>query len=833
MKTFRRGIGFGLRALLRDFRAGELAVLSAALIIAVASVTAIGFLTDRIGQAVALQAAEVLAADLRLSSPQPLDPARLAQARKRGLSTATLLSFPSVVFSGEDSVLAAINAVSDGYPLRGEVRIAPGLLADPHVAAGVPPRGELWLDTAVLARLGIDVGAQVELGAAMFRVSAVLTYRPDQTPGFASLAPALIMNIDDIPDTGLLGEGSRVSHAQLFAGTRNEIASFAVDIEPQLPASVRLLDRGDAGRELTDAISRAGRFLALASLVSLLLAAVAIAMSARRYAERRLDTAALMKSLGAPQRFVVTSSLTQIIVIGMVASLLGTVLGLAAERALSVLLAGLLRNDLPVPSLKPLALGFGTALILLAGFALPSVLRLSTTPPLRVLRRDLSPPPPGALMTYGAAMAALGLLIYWSVRDIKLVLIIVGGTVLTGAVLFLVGRLLIVVLARGRSRVGVAWRYGLANIARRGSDSAVQVVAFGLGLMVLLVLTLVRNDLLAGWRATLDTQAPNHFLINIQPDERDSVRDTLVAEGLPAPEFVPLVRARMTRVGNDTVGERNYRSDRGRRLAGRGANLTYAEKLSASNRILAGEWWPRDYNGPPLVSVEIDAAREMSIGIGDLLTFDIAGMELAATLSSLREVKWDSFQPNFFMVFSPNALQDYPKTFIASLRVPDDKRGALLKLVRAHPSVSVIDIEAVLDQVRQVIDKAALAVQSVFLFTLAAGLVVLFAAVQSTLNERRYESALLRTFGARRSTVFAGLAAEFVALGLAAGIFAAFGASVVGGLAARQLFDLNYQLDPMLWLFGTLTGVVVVGISGVLAARGAVNTPPIRTLRAG
>ncbi len=826
-----RAIRFGLRALVRDARAGELAVLGAALIIAVASVTAIGFLTDRIGQAVALQAAEVLAADLRLSSPRVLDDERLAEARRRGLATATTLTFPSVVFVGDDNVLAAIRAVSDGYPLRGRMRVADRLLGEPVVADGIPGPGEAWLDTTLLARLGIDTGVEIELGASRFRVTRVLTYRPDQTPGFSGLAPTLVMNIADIAATGLIGEGSRVRHAQLFAGRRDAIARFAADIGPALPGSVRMEDRGDAGRELNDAIARAGRFLALASLVSLLLAAVAIAMSARRYAERRLDTAALMKSLGAPQRFVVASALTQVFVIGVVASVIGTALGYAAERLLSVILAGLLRAELPAPSPEPLALGFGTAIILLAGFALPSVLRLSGTPPLRVLRRDLAPPPPGALMTYGAAVLALGLLVYWSVRDIRLLTIIVGGTALTGGVLFLAGRALVALLARGRGRVGVAWRYGLANIARRGSDSAIQVVAFGLGLMVLLILTLVRNDLLAGWRATLDEAAPNHFLINIQPDEREGVQTTLADAGLPPPAFVPLVRARMTQIGGVEVGERRFRSERGRRLAGRGANLTYSETLSPTNRLVEGAWWPAAYEGPPLVSVEIDAAREMGLGIGDQLTFDIAGETMTAAVSSLREVKWDSFQPNFFMVFSPNALRDYPRTFITSLKVPERQRTALLQLVRAYPSVSVIDIEAVLDQVRQVIDKAVLAVQSVFAFTLAAGLVVLFAAVQSTLDERRYESALLRTFGARRRTVFAGLAAEFAALGLAAGVFAALGASVVGGVAARQLFDLDYRPDPQLWLLGIVTGVLVVGLSGVLAAGGAVSTPPVRTLR--
>ncbi|NNF17187.1 MAG: FtsX-like permease family protein [Gammaproteobacteria bacterium] len=824
-------VAFGLRALWRDARAGELAALGAALAIAVATVTAIGFLTDRIGQAVALQAAEVLAADIRLSSPDALDTARLDAATEAGLKSATTLSFPSVVFAGDESVLASVHAVSTGYPLRGEIRVATSLLAEPAVVQTIPVPGEVWLDTALLARLGADVGATIELGAATFTVTNVLIYRPDQSPGFTGLAPSLIMNLADIPGTGLVGTGSRVRHGQLYAGTRDAVRQFAKQIKPTLEKSTRFEDRGDAGQQLNSAISRASRFLALASLVSLLLAAVAVAMSARRYAERHLDTAALMKSIGATQRFVIVSALTQLLVIGMIASSLGALLGYGAERILSVILAGLLRGDLPSPSMAPLIPGFGTAIILLTGFALPAVLRLGHTPPLRVLRRDLAPPPPGMILTYGAALIAIGALVYWSVRDLKLLAVILGGTTLTGGLLYLVGRLLIVWLARRRGRVGVAWRYGLANIARRGSHSAIQVVAFGLSIMVLLVLTLVRNDLLLGWRATLDDNAPNHFLINIQSDELAGVAQVLSTSGLGDPDFVPLVRARMTHINDVAVDERSYPTPRGRRLASRGANLTYADRLSATNNLVAGFWWTTDYTGPALVSVEIEAAEEMGLELGDRLKFILAGEELDAKVSSFRTVKWDSFEPNFFMVFSPAALAEYPRTFITSLKIPDGKRAELLRFVREYPSVSVIDIEAVLEQVRRVIDKAALAVQSVFAFTFLAGLIVLIAAVQTTLDERRYESALLRAFGARRRTVLAGIAAEFAALGLAAGVFAALGASVVGGLAAKQLFDLNYTPDPWLWLTGTVAGVLVVGVSGVVAARSAVNTPPVRTLR--
>jgi len=359
----------------------------------------------------------------------------------------------------------------------------------------------------------------------------------------------------------------------------------------------------------------------------------------------------------------------------------------------------------------------------------------------------------------------------------------------------------------------------------------VQVVAFGLGLMVLLLLTLVRNDLLSGWRATLDEDAPNHFLINIQPDDRASVADILRGAGIEQPEFVPLVRARLTAIDGTPIGEITFEDERGRGMSEREQNLSFTGDLSASNRVVAGSWWPPGYDGPPLVSMEADAAEELGVGLGDELSYLVAGEPLSAEVASIREIQWDSFEPNFFMVLSPGALEGYPKTYISSFYIDPDNKGVLLELVRSHPSISVIDIQALIAQVRGVIDKAALAVQYVFLFTLLAGLVVLFAAVQATLDERRYESALLRTFGAKRRTVMAGLASEFLALGLLAGVFAAAGATVLGMLAAKRLFDLDYTVDPVLWAAGMVAGMLLVGISGTLAARSAVNAPPVNTLR--
>jgi len=442
------------------------------------------------------------------------------------------------------------------------------------------------------------------------------------------------------------------------------------------------------------------------------------------------------------------------------------------------------------------------------------------------------PPAPSRLLVAGLSLAAVAALLYRSVGDATMLGILLAGIVLIAAVLYFAGRGLVALMGRYRSGVGVAWRYGLANVARRGRASAVQVVAFGLGLTVLLLLTIVRTDLLEGWRATLEEDAPNHFMINIQPRERDSVASIFADAGIEPPEFVPLVRARMTAINGEPAREYRTPTRDGSWFVSREANLTYSARLSSSNEVLAGEWWPEDYTGPPLASIEEDVAMETGLGLGDRLTYEVAGQEVEMTIASIRKVNWDSFQPNFFLVLSPGALDGVPTTYIASLHIDQDKKSVLVPLVRTHPSISVIDIDAILQQVRGIIEKATLAVQAVFIFTLAAGIAVLFAAVQSTIDERRFESAMLRALGARKATVFAGVMAEFAALGIAAGVLAAAGASVIAAVLATRLFDLPYEFNPLLWLTGLAAGIAVVCTSGFLAARGAINAAPVDVLRA-
>lgn len=828
-----RSLRFAVLALLRDWRSGELAVLVAALLVAVSALTGVGFFTDRIAQAVARQAAEVIAADLRLQGSQAPDAAYADAARDRGVATARTVSFPSVVFRGDTSSLTAIRAVGKGYPLRGVLRIADGPFETARETTALPGRGETWLDARLLARLGASVGDEVRIGAAAFRVTQVLDYRPDQGSAFVDLASTLLMNIDDLPATQLLQPGSRATHALLFAGEPGAIRAFKPWLESRKKPGERLVDVAEASPQIQSATERAGRFLNLSALITVLLAAVAVAMSARRYARRHLDNVALMKCMGASQSFVLQVSVLQLVALALLATAAGSALGWVAQEGLAWLLRDLVRGNLPAPTLAPVVLGLVTSLAILVGFALPPLLQLKRVPPARVLRRNLEPPALRYWVSYGLAIAALLGMLYWLVRDARLVSFVGLGVALTLALLSAAGWLLVKGVARLRGGVGVAWRYGLANVARRGAESIAQVIAFGLGLMVLLLLALVRNDLVEEWQASLPTDTPNHFLINIREQERAPLVDFLAARGVAEPALLPMIRARLTAVNGRPVRELKLAGDRGRGFAEREQNLTWSRELQPDNELVSGRWWTAADAGRRLVSVSTEYQQELGLAVGDRLSFDVAGEPLEAEVASVRKVQWDSFRPNFFLVFSPGTLDGMVGTYLTAVKLDGDQRRMLADLVRQFPSVSVFDVEAILRQVREVMDRASLAVQYVFLFTLLAGVTVLLAAVQSTRDERFYESAMLRTLGASRRTVLAGVAAEFTTLGLLAGLLAAAGATAGGYFIATELFSLGYRPDAWVWIAGLGGGALLVGGAGTLAARGVVNQPPAASLRQG
>ena len=818
------------RLLARDWKSGELTVLGIALIIAVASLTAVAFLTDRVGQAVELRAAESLAADLRLGSSQPLPARYIELAEQTGLQTASMITMPSVVFEDDHSTLSAIRAVTSAYPLRGSLKTSAQLLKTSAETDEIPARGEAWATTRLLARLGADTGSTITVGKASFEVTRVLDYRPDQGWQFVDLAPTLLINMEDLEATALIQPGSRVSYRMLFAGPRNLISSFKPELEALLAASERLSDIEDTNPQIRSAMDRAGRFLNLASLISVLLASIAVAMAARRYAIRHRDRIALLKCLGSQQAFILKLNLLQLVMLTFIGAAVGIVLGYLSQEALAWIARDLIAQDLPAPGASPILLGLVTALFILCGFALPDLVQMGRTPVLRVLRHDVEPPPIRYGLSYIAGIVAVLALLQWIVHDMGLVLGIAAGAVGTFAVLGLAGWLLVRLTRRFRGVAGVAWRYGLANLNRRGRESIVQVVAFGLGLMVLMLLTLVRNDLMDTWRNSLPEDAPNQFMINIQPHEVPQMQNFLAEQNIQVPRFVPLVRARMTAINGEDVNQITFEDPQGERWAKRESNLSFSDEIQDGNKLVEGVWWEPGTDKPE-ISVEVDFGRELGVKMGDEVSFDIAGEPVSAIVTSFRTVEWDTFKPNFFMVFSAAALEGYPASYITALYASEEDDRKIIELMRQFPSVTVIDLDASLQQVRDVMDNASMAVQAVFLFTLFAGLAVLWAAVQSSLDERSFESAILRTLGASRRRVLSGVTVEFVAIGLLAGLLASTGASLAAWHLAVNVYELQYHFSPVVWLTGPVLGMVFVGFSGLLATWKVVTHSPVSVLR--
>ena len=826
-----RALAIALRTLVREWRSGELGVLVLAITVAVAALTGVGFLVDRISAAVDNQAGEVLAADLRLESARAFDSKASAEAAKRGIRIARSTGMLSVVFNGDLSQLTALRAVSPEYPLRGKVQLSDQPFGAPVPVSGNPGRGEVWPDSRLSAALGASIGSELSIGASKFRVARIMISRPDQGATFVDLAPSLLMNEADIAATQLIQPGSRLTRALLFAGGRADIDSFRDWLKANKDESARLLDVDETAPQIKTAIDRAGRFLSLASLVAVLLCSIAVAMAARRYVHRHLDSVALMKTLGATRAFTLTVSLTQLVLVGLLAAVLGSVLGFGAQAWLVVALADLLKGDLPPPSLAPLGIGLLTAVAVLGGFALPPLLQLSRTPALRVLRRDVGPPPPLVILAFGPAVLAIVFLVYWVLRDVSIFLGFVGGLAVFVLVVATAGWLLVKLTTRFRGGVGVSWRYGVANLGRRRTESVVQLTAFAHGIMMLLLLVVVRNDLLNDWRRSLPADTPNFFFINIPPDEHQAFAKFLAERGAQRTRALPMVRARMTHINGQSIDELKFATPRAREFATRDQNITWAEQLGRDNEITAGRWFTPEDAGKPLVSVSTEYAQELNLKLGDTLQFDVAGETQTAKVSSVRRVKWDSFQPNFFLMFAPGLLEGAQGTWMTAAHLDASNPKTVGDLVRRFPSVSVFNVDDLLGQVRSVIDKALAAVQSVFLFTLMAGLVVLVAAVQASREERRFESAILRTLGANRSTVLNGLLAEFAALGILSGALAAAGASIAGAFIAKRVLQIPYSPDPWVWLYGLAGGGLLVCFAGWLVTRSVVDQPPVLTLR--
>lgn len=818
------------RRWLRELRAGDFTVMLSALTVSVAAVAAVSFLTERIGAAVRQQAAEVLAADLAVAAPVRPDPGRLERARAALLQSAETWSFATVAVAGDMTALSSVVAVSGDYPLRGEVRTSAEPFGTDTAANGIPPSGEAWVDAALLAQLDIGVGADMRIGSRDLRVTRVLRYRPDPGTGFQQLGPTVLANLADVPAMDVVRPGSRVSYRQLFAGEKNQVLEFRRSEEGSLRSDERIQNLEETSQTMASAVDRAGSFLSLAALVSVILSAVATVLAARSYTRRRLVTAALEKCLGATQGQVFRRSLVPVLIVSALGVGVGSAAGYAAHLGLSAYAREVINLSLPPAGLRGLLPGAAIAIAVTGACVIPWLSSLAKTSPLRVLRQDLPMQGPGPLLRQGAPVAAILVIVALLAGDAELALWMSLGLTLTAAAGMVLGWLLVRALSATRGAGGAAWRHGLASIRRGGGESVAQVAGFGLGLMAVLLLGLMRTDLLDEWRRSMPEDAPNYFFINIAPEEWPGMRD-LLGERVPnLSEALPFLRARLTHINDIPAGDWPLPYPEGRRFIERASNVSWSAGIPSGDRVVRGEWWDQAQAGPPELSAETQTAARLGVSLRDRLTFDVGGVSLTAELSNLRSVDWDTFDPNFQLVLSPHAA-DLPHTMIASAHIPREEAGVLMSLLRRYPGVTIIDLDSIIGQARRILDRAGLAVQFVFGFSLLAAVVVVLAAVRSNRRERSVETAVLRTLGGRRGIILRSLAVEFGVLGAVAGLLGAGAASVLGLLLADRVFDLEYSLDPVLIASGVAAGAVLIGLAGMLAVRGALNAPLMGVLR--
>ncbi|MCO6442429.1 MAG: FtsX-like permease family protein [Nitrococcus mobilis] len=822
-----------LQLLLRDWRAGELRLLALAVVVSVAAVTSVAWLAQRIGVvATRAPAAELLGADLAVRSSQPIPEPWRQQARAWGLRTARTAEFPSVVLTGERTELVSVKAVDPAYPLRGKLRVRAGHSAPEHASRGNPGRGRVWVDPRLLTRLDLAIGDRIRLGRSTFRITRLITLEPDREGFLYSLAPRVLLRWDDLADTGLVQPASRVRYQLLLAGSAAPLQRYAHWLAPRVPSGVELVHPSEMRFGIREVAEKAQRFLSLAALLTVVVAGVAMLLTTRHYAERQVLGVALMRCFGATRGRVIRLLAGKLFWLGVIAGALGALVGYLVHLAMLAVLGGFVVMALPAPGLGPLLLGWLTALAALLGFSSPTLLRLQGITPLRVLRREAGGELTGGSAPYGLAVAIVFALMWWQAADFELASYVFAA-VFGSFMLLVVGAGILVLGVRHWHRRGGPGRMlWLSGLSRRPGAAVVQIAAVGLGLMALYLLLVVRTDLLDAWRDRIPVDAPNQFLINIQPAEVAAVRRLLASRASVEPRFYPMIRGRLVARNGQPLTAEDYTEDRAKRLVQREFNLSWAQRLAADNRVIAGRWWSAERMDPQQLSVEQGLAESLGIRLGDRLTFRVGGETVSATVTSLRAVDWDSFHVNFFVLAPPGLLQGFPATWITSFYLPPDSADLMAQLVRKHPSITVIDVDTLLRTARQMINQGSRVVEIMALMTLTAGLLVLFSALQITGEERRLENALLRALGATRGHLRRMARLEFLLVGGAAGTLAGFAATAAGYIAAERLFELPYQADWAAIPIGAALGVAVVWLAAVGAGYRYHNVSPMRLLRA-
>jgi putative ABC transport system permease protein len=847
----------GWRSLWRDVRAEELRLLIVAVSLAVAALTAVGFFADRLNGGLQRDARQLLGGDAVISSDNPTPQVFIDKAKAMGLQTAFTLGFPtmaraqSVASTDPMTKLVALKAVSEAYPLRGNLQITSKTGAEPAKTRAVPALGEAWVDAALLDGLGLQVGDKLLLGDAELRIGQIITTEPDRGAGFANFAPRVMVNMAGMAATRLIQPASRVTYRFAVAGTSSagpaadkDVKAFIDFAKLQTIAGVRL-ESFEGGRpEMKQTLDRAEKFLSLIALLAALLSAVAVALAARGFAAKHLDDCAMLRVLGQSQRNIGLSYTFEFALVGLFASGLGVLIGYAVHYVFVLLLAGLIESSLPAASLWPVAFGLGMGMTLLLAFGLPPVLQLAQVPPLRVIRRDVGGLKPASLAVLGLGLAGFVTLLLAASSDLKLGLIAVGG--FAGAVVLFAGiSYLAIRLLRMSVNDATAPRWlvlATRQLTARPAFAVVQISALSLGLLALILLVLLRTDLINSWRQATPADAPNRFVINVMPEQSESFQQTLMQAGIKNYDWYPMIRGRLVAINNTSVNLENFADERAKRMLDREFNLSNSASLPAYNIVTAGAWMSEETGG---VSIEESVAKTLNLALGDKLRFDVGGMMIDSKVSSVRKVDWGSMRANFYVMFPVAQLTGVPVTYMGAFRAPQAAAGVKNStsaayssnaafdnaLVKNYPNITSVDMSATVSQIQKVLDQVIRAVEFLFAFTLAAGVIVLLAAITATRDERAKEFAVMRALGAGGRLLRQVQGAELAGVGLLAGFLASIIAVAIGWAMARYVFEFSWNITLWVPLAGALTGSVLALIAGTYVLRSVLRRPVIETLR--
>lgn len=830
------------RLLRHELKRGELTIMAAAIVLSVTAVLSLSLFTERLQSGLLARSAEFLAADRVLSSRRTIAEQWLTEAHERGLQTANRVVFNSMAFANDELALVDIKAVSEGYPLRGELRTAAEPFGDEQVTQGIPGPGEAWVAAALFQELNLAVGDTLEIGASEFTVSRVLTYEPDVGFSVFTDSPNVLIHFDELEQTGLIQPGSRVRYNVLFAGQPDQLEAYEQWLKPQLNEDThnwRSIEDGDT--PLARSLQRAERFMLLASLLGVVLAATAVAVAAQRYCQRNYDVVAIFKTLGADKAQIQRIFILHLLLLTLISIAVGLALGWLLQAQVIHVVAEQLGANLPAASLKPYVLAAMTGLVSAVMFTLYPLLRLIGIPPLRVLNRELIGTDKLRWLHWLASAGTIyALLLIYSQQWLLSTALFAGGSV-AAVLLLIVGRAFIRASRQAGMQAGSAWRLAMAGLQRRAQANSVQMLSFSTAIMLLLLVLALRNELLADWQRQLPDDAPNYFIVNVAPGDVDALQQRFSERGITSNDMYPVVPGRMTAVNGVPVRDEVTKEAGGdeadtatnnaeqREGFGRELSLTWRDDLPPNNTITHGKWWGADPD--PQVSIEKEVAERMDLRVGDELEFNIGGNTFTVPITSIREVNWSSLQPNFFMIFNTATLEDFPATFISSFNLEAERKSELYDLFKPFPQVSLIDLDAIIGQLREVIDQVSIAIAFVLVLVLIAGILVLLAQVQASMEERQQELVILRTLGAPARLLSRSVTYEFVILGAISGLIATLAMELSLWILQTQVFEMSGSLHWRFWLLGPVAGAIVVGILGRLACARLVRRNTAQLIR--